>query len=170
MNVRRSSPKSLLRTPGPNVPECALPAVAPQVAPAFLFEVDLPLPPKMLSPNVSAHWAVKARAVKKYREDCGVLVKMAMRKAKALSSGPAERAVVDIEYRCHRESFGYAAKDTQNAISALKAAIDGMVDAGVVKSDSAKRVSWGSVLLVTTKRNLERMGKKEGVTLTLRSA
>src|SRR5688572_26648195 len=38
----------------------------------------LPLPPSKCSPNargVGKHWAVKARAVKGYRETCGLIVK-----------------------------------------------------------------------------------------------
>ncbi len=40
-------------------------------------EVNLPWPPKILSPNARAHWAVKNRAVKLYRDNCAWLTKAA---------------------------------------------------------------------------------------------
>lgn len=39
--------------------------------------VILPWPPKELSPNARVHWAVKARATKKYINDCIILCKAA---------------------------------------------------------------------------------------------
>jgi hypothetical protein len=40
----------------------------------------------------------------------------------------------------------YRPRDIANGIAALKAAIDGIVDAGVIPDDSAKIVQWGDVL------------------------
>ena len=140
---------------------------AHQTPPAFSFAVELPLPPKMLSPNVRAHWAPKARAVKGYREVAAWEIRRAY--------GFRRRAVlphvtIDVQYRCPHGAAGYVAYDEQNAIAALKSALDGLADAGIVKSDSKKYVSWGSIELVTTARELARLGKTEGVTITVRSA
>lgn len=35
-----------------------------------MIELTMPWPPRVLLPNVKSHWAVKARAVKQYREAC----------------------------------------------------------------------------------------------------
>lgn len=34
------------------------------------MRVELPWPPRVLHPNARPHWAQKARAAKKYRQDC----------------------------------------------------------------------------------------------------
>lgn len=39
--------------------------------------LTLPWPPSVLSPNKRAHWAVKNKAVKQYREECHWLTKAA---------------------------------------------------------------------------------------------
>lgn len=36
--------------------------------------IELPWPPKVLSPNKRAHWATKAVAAKKYKNDCLVML------------------------------------------------------------------------------------------------
>lgn len=35
-----------------------------------MIAVELPFPPSILNPNRRAHWAVKAKAFKKYKNDC----------------------------------------------------------------------------------------------------
>lgn len=35
-----------------------------------MVEIELPFPPSILNPNRRAHWAVKAKAFKKYKNDC----------------------------------------------------------------------------------------------------
>lgn len=101
----------------------------------------------------------KARATKKYRHDCGY------RLLAAKPRGWARCAVViDVEYRCSRDANGYAPRDVQNAIAALKAGIDGMADAGIIPGDSKKFLSWGRFDLVTTMNP-----KGDGVTLIVRA-
>jgi crossover junction endodeoxyribonuclease RusA len=88
-------------------------------------KVTLPLPPKQLSPNARVHWAVKAKAVKQYRED-------------------ARWAVIN---HCHyhwpaaevQATFYHsrnARRDKDNLLSSLKAAFDGLVDGGLLSDDS----------------------------------
>lgn len=138
-----------------------LPAEAPR---AFLFRVELPLPPKILSPNVRAHWAVKSSATKRERAAAAWVFKF--RKPKGWTPVPIE---IDVEYRCPKDAGGYIAQDEQNAKAALKATIDGMVDAGIIPTDSHKWLSWGAFSLVTTKRDPAFKARGEGVTITVRS-
>lgn len=69
-------------------------------------------------------------------------------------------------YRAFRGCPGYHAFDVQNAIAALKPAIDGMNDAGLIPSDSNAWLAWGPFTLLTTKRE----AKTAGVTITVRRA
>jgi len=124
--------------------------------------VELPLPPKILSPNITgAHWAVKKRAIREYRTSCGDLFLSAKLQAGWLiANGGVE---LEVEYRCPMKSAGYVARDTQNAIAAMKPAIDGMVDAQIVPNDSARYVAWGQFRLVTRKSD-----RGEGITIVVR--
>lgn len=119
------------------------------------FEVLLPLPPREVSPNGRHHWAVKARATKLARREAWYWFRNAM--PKHWFPVPI---TLDVVYRCPRQARGYKPKDVQNAIGALKASIDGMVDAGVVPDDSAEWVSWGSC-------RIERAGQS-GVSITVK--
>jgi hypothetical protein len=95
------------------------------------FSVVFDLPPKILSPNVTgAHWSTKRKATRKYRGDCKVLASLALPKG-----WQAQHVVLDVAYRCGPRSHGYAPLDVQNAMAALKAMVDGLVDAGVVADD-----------------------------------
>lgn len=84
--------------------------------------VDLPLPPKELSPNARSHWAKKAKAIKAYRD------------------------MAFIEARKHRVKFSQANyflvfkvprnQDRDNLIASMKAALDSLQDAGIVANDN----------------------------------
>lgn len=121
--------------------------------------IELPLPPKVLSPNVKTHWGKKTRATKAYRSDCADIAFVEVRRA----AWVPRRVVLDVEYRCSQKAAGYVAKDVQNAISAMKAGVDGLVDAGVAENDSKAHITWGAFDLVTRKS-----AKGDGVTVTVR--
>lgn len=127
------------------------------------FSVSLNLPPAILSPNVRSHWAVKAKAVKKYREECAWLLKLW--KPRGWVPGPV---VIDMEYRAFRGCGGYHAFDIQNAIAATKNLVDGLQDAGIIKTDSRMNLMWGCFDLLTTKRQCKTLGA--GITLSVRRA
>lgn len=111
------------------------------------FTVDLPLPPKSLSPNARVHWGVRAKATKIYREACYVLFSIA--KPKDWKAG---QVWIDMRYQAFRGCGGYHAKDQANAQSSTKALIDGMQDAGVMPSDSHKWLRWRKFELVSRER------------------
>ena len=129
------------------------------------LDVQLPLPPKQLSPNATCHWAAKARATRLYRQACWAAFQQA--KPKGWTQVPIE---IDVSYRCSAKAIGYAPKDIGNAISSLKAAVDAMQDAGVIPNDSKKWLAWGQVSLITRKTDPAWLANGDGVTVTIRRA
>jgi Holliday junction resolvase RusA-like endonuclease len=90
----------------------------------------LPLPPSKLNPNIRVHWAEKSRAVKTYRN-------IALFEAKKFlfdyDSPPLwAKAVVSCEaFFSHIRN-----RDEDNFQASMKAAFDGLADAGIVINDS----------------------------------
>lgn len=91
-----------------------------------ICDIKLTLPPRELQPNARPHWRAKAKAVSSYRSQSRDL-------ASPWATGePVETAVVCI---------GYANKtarliDPDNIIAAMKSAIDGINDAGIITDDN----------------------------------
>lgn len=112
------------------------------------FDVELPLPPKELSPNARVHYMVRARATKQHRHDC-YLVMLGAKPKGWEGNSPIE---LDFVYRAFRGCGGAVFRDCTNALSACKALIDGIVDAGVVPNDSKRWLSIGHFKLMTTAR------------------
>ena len=109
------------------------------------------------------HWSTKRGAARRYRQACGVQLLRA--KPRGWAPGPI---VIDVEYRCPRDSVGYVAFDAQNAIAAMKQSLDAFADAGIVKSDHHENVRWGQFTLITQAAGMR--GKKPGVTIFVRRA
>lgn len=81
--------------------------------------VALPWPPKELSPNLKSHWAAKAKAVRRYKEQCHL---------EALASG-----LRHVQGGGARVSMCFhppdnRLRDTDNMIAAFKAGIDAIRD------------------------------------------
>jgi crossover junction endodeoxyribonuclease RusA len=97
--------------------------------------IILPLPPKELHPNSRPHWAMKARRTKKYRADCGYAALDAMNK-EGLERPRWKQAkgIVRFFFRTR------ARRDADNCMAALKAAADGIADAGLIVNDSGLRL------------------------------
>ena len=99
------------------------------------FTITLPLPSKILSPNcrpgsIGSRF-MEAAATKKYRK----LAKEAV-EAEQINSAPWLQARVDA-------SFYFKIKrrrDDDNAMGSIKAAYDGIVDAGIVTDDDPKHM------------------------------
>jgi Holliday junction resolvase RusA-like endonuclease len=124
--------------------------------------IELPLPPKALSPNhvvrTKGRYHAKRRATKDYRLVCAMTADAAIPR-----SWLAGRVVLDVEYRCAKKALGYVARDMQNALSAMKAGVDGLIDAGVAPNDSKAFLSWGALSLIT-----RQSPKGDGITVTVR--
>lgn len=103
----------------------------------MIATITLPWPDKRLSPNARQHWSNKARAVRRARHAAQAL---------ALEAG-----IRRIEDKALNVSVTFHApdnrrRDTDNAISSLKASMDGIADV-VGVDDSRWRLSfeWGEV-------------------------
>lgn len=126
------------------------------------FDVEFPLPPRELSPNARPHFMARARATKRYREDC-MLLTLAAKPKGWEGAHPIE---IDVVYRGFRGCGRYAARDCQNAVASMKGLVDGIVDAGVIPSDSAKWLSWGTFRLTTT---VKEAGNRAGIFMRIRT-
>lgn len=124
--------------------------------------ITIPPPTRVLSPNGDRHHWTKVSAAKKdHRALTCILAKN--QKAKKVSG----KVWIGIDWFMADKSF-YCPLDKQNAIIALKAAIDGLADAGVIDGDGHKIVdSFHPVTLHRTRK--EHQGRSE-VVLTIRSA
>lgn len=133
----------------------------------YAITATIPLPPDELSPNARVHWAARAKATKNHRFAAFAALSSAKRDAK----WPGKRPVtIDIEYRCHAKAQGYKPRDVQNALSSLKAALDGLADAGIVGSDAAYWLRIGRVSLLTRASDKRVKALGPGVTFTITEA
>jgi len=91
------------------------------------MKISIKLPPRLLSPNARCHWSAKAKAARSYRL-------AAWAAAQSATTGIPERwlkaSVQIIAYYPTRRH-----PDPDNLIASLKAAFDGIADAGVVAND-----------------------------------
>lgn len=112
------------------------------------------------SPNKSRreHWSVRAEQVKQCRESTGMQALSAMR---ALREFPA-REPRTLAIEVVRGKTGGNLLDLDNCISQLKAAIDGIKDAGWLKDDSPK---WLTALSVSQRKDMNERGIRLRVTV-----
>lgn len=109
----------------------------------------LPLPPRQLSSNGSygSHWS-HSSAVRDYRHECAV-VALCHAAATPANWPTPNRVRVSLLFGTQRQPHDgrYRPRDPTNAVSAAKALIDGLRDAGVIREDSAKHFELGSVTI-----------------------
>ena len=124
-----------------------------------MLEITLPLPPRELSPNGRPHHLAKAKRVKEYRSESMMSAMCAVRDLGDSDSHgfPWLEAVIQIRWFAKTKSF----PDADNALASLKAAFDGLVDAGVLSDDRrvtyppveiAKDADWPRVELAITRK------------------
>ncbi len=93
------------------------------------------LPPKESSPNWRGHWSKKAKAVRSYRASAFYCALNASE-----SSRPGyDKAELSITLVV-RDSRYY--RDPDNMVASLKPAIDGCIDAGIIKDDSDEHLRY----------------------------
>lgn len=140
--------------------------------------IELALPPAGSSQNGShGHWSSKSKPRKEYRRDASVLGQKAkpadhvpfpvrVHHVWYMGPSPLEGALKGLKGlpRPKAKPVHYRPKDVQNAITALKGAIDGFVDAGIVPDDNASWVQWGDCKLL---RKPEEHGGRSCVLITL---
>lgn len=115
------------------------------------FVVELPLPPRALSPNNSRQargpFSASTIARRAYREAVGLMVASAVREQRW--SAPA-RASLDLVFGTKREprwmsSGRYYPRDADNALSAFKPGLDGLADGGALPGDDYRYVASTTV-------------------------
>lgn len=89
----------------------------------------LPLPDRVLSPNIRSHFMVKAKAVKAARAAAKAEVGRVLDGAPAPLWGKASYVATFFLLPKHRD------RDPDNSIASLKAYIDGIADGGVIQND-----------------------------------
>lgn len=103
--------------------------------------ITLPHPPSSLRPNGRSHWRVKAQSVKDYRTLAKVRAMEALGTARPMWA--AAKVAITWESNTMRHP------DPDNIVASLKAAFDGLQDAGVVAND---RGLWPERPVILTKR------------------
>jgi hypothetical protein len=128
--------------------------------------LSLPLPPAGVTAHNEGHRMIKSSIIKKYRSETELEVK-ALKLAQI-----SKKVKIHHVWFCHKSNYEVAAGknckkkykhyrplDEGNAIQALKPLVDGLVDAGLLKGDTWKEVTWGDYLrLGTEKQNFGKCG------------
>src|SRR5579885_2260476 len=99
--------------------------------------ITLALPPAACSPNSRADWHERHRATQAFRTDAGWTAR------EALAGGePFSACALAIRYvLCGKTPKAqYAPKDCDNGLAAVKAAQDGLRDAGVFSNDLHRQI------------------------------
>lgn len=89
---------------------------------SLTFELELPWPPKQLSPNARNHWATTAKAKKAYRARCGAIARQAG--VGVLQAG-CERLEVHLRFFPPDRRL----RDLDNLLASMKSGLDGLADA-----------------------------------------
>lgn len=101
----------------------------------------VPLPLRELSSNGShGHWTKTSRARKQYRAEVEA-------EARKVGLAPADRVRVSLVFGIMggRDAKRYQPRDVANALSAFKAGIDGLIDAGMAPDDSREHLELGRI-------------------------
>lgn len=146
------------------------------------YQIELPLPPKALSPNFRGHTRERARWVKRYRYCCLQFYKAAKLptiiaapspQAAPVKVAPIKPVIVHLDFylapkvsACGQKlpDGCYRPRDEDGARGAFKAGQDALVDAGIIPDDSKKYVRMGYTKIHSTQKQ---HGGKTMVVLTL---
>jgi hypothetical protein len=93
-----------------------------------VITIELPLPHQDEHPNARPHWRAKAKAKKKTRGDAHFMTNIVM-----VNRGltyPLENPTYKVEFCLPRK------RDEDGLIAWIKAQIDGIADAGLIRNDS----------------------------------
>ncbi len=116
--------------------------------------IDLPLPSPALHQNARVHHMARARATKDARGTARLCALSALGRA-AAPKWTACKVRCDFRFATKRR------RDRQNLIGAMKASVDGIVDAGIMHDDSG---------IVDFRTTIEAPSKDPGVTITIERA
>ena len=91
--------------------------------------ITLPLPPQHLKPNSRSHWRAKAKAVAQYRSDARYAAMAAAYDCQQIECFAAATVRIRAYWPTTRKM------DPDNLIASMKAAFDGLTDAGIWLDD-----------------------------------
>lgn len=111
--------------------------------------VTLQPPPKELRPNGRYHWAAKAKAVKSYRNAAHGAALFAM--SERMNAAPFHWPKANVYPTVYVKDRRGLKQDGDNVIASLKAAGDGLADAGVVAND--RLFVWHAPVFAIDKAN-----------------
>jgi hypothetical protein len=129
------------------------------------IQIRIPLPPAGVTAHNSGHWRSKSEAIRLYRkivcETAAVSIvgyELPLKyKVRIHHDWYLGRTALESQLgaRCPKSAKHYRPTDEGNAIQALKPAIDGLVDAGVLFDDRAAYVEWGTFTRRSTAKEHE---------------
>ena len=96
------------------------------------YTIVLPIPHKHLSPNARPHWRAKAKAVKGYRQGACFETHTAIECR--VGDHPPNWGSASVLVRAYFKDK--RKRDKDNIQASLKAAFDGLADAGLIDNDS----------------------------------
>lgn len=85
-----------------------------------MIEIELPWPPKELSPNARTHWAKRGKVAKNYRGVCYMLTRQSR-----IDVNGTPRILLDLEFIPPDRRR----RDDDNMLASFKAGRDGLADA-----------------------------------------
>ncbi len=89
--------------------------------------ITIPLPPKAVKPNARSHWRKKAQGNHTYRKQAWAAAKVEVK------GNPPMWAKARMEVKAYFKTMNFP--DPTNLMASLKAAEDGLQDAGVIVND-----------------------------------
>jgi len=92
--------------------------------------ITIPHPPLPCRPNSRTHWRKKSQAVKAYRYQAAAYARSLLGGA-GINPPRWQKAKVRVVWRCTKRIH----PDPDNIIASLKAAFDGLADAGLIAND-----------------------------------
>lgn len=90
--------------------------------------VTIPLPPNAVKPNARSFWAKKSKATKTYRQQAWAAAKQALHR-----QTPPMWAKAKMEVKAYFPTASH--QDPTNLMASIKAAEDGIQDAGIIAND-----------------------------------
>lgn len=99
-------------------------------------KVEIPiLPPRELNPNWRGHWAARAATGKIYRNAAMLFALQASHCSRPAFSRAEVSITIVIPDRRH-------VRDTDNVLASIKPAMDGCIDAEIIKDDAPGNLSY----------------------------
>ena len=107
-----------------------------------MIVIDLPWPPKELSPNARVHRMARARAASTYRQDCGWATVEALGGIHRCPRVTGEALELIAEFRMPDKRW----RDADNLLATIKSGIDGVCDATGIDDKAFRRVTVDRVM------------------------